>query len=313
MDSNGGWIKVHRKLQDSWIWDFDNPKMAMAWIDLLMSVNHSDKVIMVDAKPFTVRRGSRYTSISKLAEKWRVTRKTASKWLKTFESCGMVSTQVYSKGTLINVEKYSDYQDGGNDEYSGKYSGKYPTHYPTEYPTHYSQDKNDKECKEGEEGKGSLASLSSSLVSYLNEKVGSHYKNDKATERLINHLVSLGYTEADMKTVIDKKVAEWIGSDKMRAFLRPRTLFGDKFREYLSAPEPLQVEQERKGKEDRARLMMEKVRLQDSLDGVLHDIRTVEDGPGGIREHRDQFNALTDQKIELEGAIEAIDKRLGGG
>ena len=85
MDSNGGWIKVHRGIRSSWIWDFDNPKMTMAWLDLLMMMNHSDKKIMVDSEPFLVKRGSRFTSITKLAERWKVTRVTARKWLEAFK------------------------------------------------------------------------------------------------------------------------------------------------------------------------------------------------------------------------------------
>ena len=37
--------------------------------------------------------------------------------------------------------------------------------------------------------------------------------------------------------VIDKKCAEWLHDPKMRAYLRPETLFGAKFEGYLNAPE----------------------------------------------------------------------------
>lgn len=313
MDSNGGWIKVHRGIRSSWIWDFDNPKMTMAWLDLLMMMNHSDKKIMVDSEPFLVKRGSRFTSITKLAERWKVTRVTARKWLEAFKKDGMVSTKVYRHGTLITVEKYSVYQDEVSEGYTDPYPPDYPPNYPPDYTSHYPQEKNDiRMNKNEEEVKGSLASLSSSLVSYLNQKTGSQYKSDRSTERLIEKLVESGHTEAEIKTVIDKKVAEWIGSDKMRAFLRPRTLFGDKFEQYLSAPEPLQIEKQKKTAEDKAKLMMRKVKAQEDLDGVLLDIKSIEDSPEGIRGHPEQFNALMDVKIELEGQIDAIERRLEG-
>ena len=46
-----------------------------------------------------------------------------------------------------------------------------------------------------------------------------------------------GYTVEDFVAVIDKKCAEWLHDPKMRAYLRPETLFGSKFEGYLNAPE----------------------------------------------------------------------------
>lgn len=74
------------------------------------------------------------------------------------------------------------------------------------------------------------------IVAYLNEKAGTAYRtNGAATKRLINARLSEGYTLDDFKTVIDKKCAEWQGSD-MAKYLRPETLFGSKFESYLNEP-----------------------------------------------------------------------------
>ena len=46
-----GWIKVHRQLQECWIW-LDNDKFTkgQAWVDLLLFANHRDTKIPVDGK-----------------------------------------------------------------------------------------------------------------------------------------------------------------------------------------------------------------------------------------------------------------------
>lgn len=77
--------------------------------------------------------------------------------------------------------------------------------------------------------------LYSSVIEYLNQKAGTKYKaSSKKTQSLIHARTAEGFTLDDFKTVIDKKCAEWIGSD-MEKFLRPETLFGTKFEGYLNA------------------------------------------------------------------------------
>ena len=74
------------------------------------------------------------------------------------------------------------------------------------------------------------------IVSYLNNKLNSKFRTtNKVTQRHIKARLSEGYTLDDFKTVIDNKCAEWLGSD-MAKYLRPETLFGNKFESYLNAP-----------------------------------------------------------------------------
>lgn len=73
------------------------------------------------------------------------------------------------------------------------------------------------------------------VVSYLNEKAGTKYRPTSAkTKTAIHARIADGFTVEDFQTVIDKKCAEWIGTE-WEKFLRPSTLFGTKFEEYLNA------------------------------------------------------------------------------
>lgn len=74
------------------------------------------------------------------------------------------------------------------------------------------------------------------IVDYLNEKAGTKYRVGKDTKRHITARLNEGYTVDDFKTVIDKKVDEWLGDAKMAQYLRPSTLFGTKFDTYLNQP-----------------------------------------------------------------------------
>lgn len=72
------------------------------------------------------------------------------------------------------------------------------------------------------------------IISYLNAKAGTAFRDkSRDTRGHIRARFDDGFTLQDFKTVIDKKVAEWKGTD-MAKYLRPATLFGSKFEGYLN-------------------------------------------------------------------------------
>lgn len=76
--------------------------------------------------------------------------------------------------------------------------------------------------------------FTAAVVDYLNEKAGTHYRAGVAkTQALIKARAKEGFTEADFRTVIDKKCADWIGTE-YEQYLRPQTLFDTKFESYLN-------------------------------------------------------------------------------
>ena len=76
------------------------------------------------------------------------------------------------------------------------------------------------------------------IVDYLNEKAHKKYRsNNKTTIRHINARLKEGYTLSDFKQVIDNRCATWLDTD-MEQYLRPETLFGSKFENYLNARAP---------------------------------------------------------------------------
>ena len=73
------------------------------------------------------------------------------------------------------------------------------------------------------------------IIDYLNIKLGTHYKyTSNKTRALIKARFNEGYTLDDFKTVIDKKYIEWYKDKKMNVYLRPETLFSNKFESYLN-------------------------------------------------------------------------------
>lgn len=75
----------------------------------------------------------------------------------------------------------------------------------------------------------------SPVIDYLNKKCGTSYKSTtKKTQTLIRARQVEGFELEDFKKVIDNKAASWLNDPKMCKFLRPETLFGNKFEGYLN-------------------------------------------------------------------------------
>lgn len=74
----------------------------------------------------------------------------------------------------------------------------------------------------------------SEITAYLNGKLSTNFKADaEANRRFIKARWNEGYRLEHFQKVIDIKHAEWINTD-MQKYLRPATLFGPKFENYLN-------------------------------------------------------------------------------
>lgn len=105
-----GWIKLHRKILDCWIWQDKPYDKARAWVDLLLLAMHHDKKILIDEKIVVISRGSFLTSIVKLSDRWGWSRNKVSRYLQLLENEQMLNTKRTPKGTLVTIVKYEDYQ-----------------------------------------------------------------------------------------------------------------------------------------------------------------------------------------------------------
>lgn len=72
------------------------------------------------------------------------------------------------------------------------------------------------------------------VVTYLNSKTFKNYRPEsKTTVDLIKLRLSEGYTIEDFYKVIDKMTQCWLSNGKLENYLRPATLFGNNFEDYL--------------------------------------------------------------------------------
>ena len=104
-----GWIKLHRKIKNHWIWR--NPFYLQLWIDFLMRANHEDSKILMGSSFIELNRGTFITSQLKLAKEYMCSRKRINTFLNLLKKDQMIDFQGNSKFTMITISNYNSYQD----------------------------------------------------------------------------------------------------------------------------------------------------------------------------------------------------------
>ena len=111
---NQGWIYLHRKLCDNWLWRKKPFSYGQAWIDLLLKANHKKGYIWVRAVQIEIKRGQCGWSISKLATEWGWSRKAVDTFLKRLKTAHQIEQQKNNVTTVITILNYEDYQKQHN-------------------------------------------------------------------------------------------------------------------------------------------------------------------------------------------------------
>ena len=109
-----GWIKIHRKLKDHWIWKSEN--RLKWWIDILITVNHADTKVLIKGSLIEVKRGQSIRSLDSWAKDWNVSKGSVRDFFNLLKSDHMIQSESLRFTTRITVCKYEDYQGSLNAE-----------------------------------------------------------------------------------------------------------------------------------------------------------------------------------------------------
>ena len=111
-----GWQKIYRDIQEHWLWEDKPFSRGQAWIDLILLVNHEDNKTLIDGELIEVKRGSKITSLRKLADQWGWSTTKVKKFLELLQKEQMIKFESDNKKTLVSIENYSVYQSKDNTE-----------------------------------------------------------------------------------------------------------------------------------------------------------------------------------------------------
>ena len=151
-------------------------------------------------------------------------------------------------------------------------------------------------------------SLSLSVLSHLNESAGTSYRTDKAEYvKLISELAHKGYTADQMRSVIDKKCADWLGDAKFEQYLRPSTLFGPKFEQYLNQPDSAGKKARDEAKDRKKKQAEARKQLQEKTEELKRLGEEYEEAYGDMPRRID----LRGKMAVIEAQMEALRVRAG--
>lgn len=171
------------------------------------------------------------------ANLYDVTKTTVSRWISNLENQGYVKTKLIYRDRSKQVSKRHIYI---TDPLLTKKSippiqnNQYPIDEKRKEELNTTSTNTTSINKDHSPAKAEHAPYKS-IIGYLNQKTGKRYSHTANKNKdLIKARWNEGFREEDFKKVIDKKTEEWLGDEKMKQYLRPVTLFSNKFDEYLN-------------------------------------------------------------------------------
>jgi uncharacterized phage protein (TIGR02220 family) len=230
-----GWISLHRKIRKNPI--FNDMELLRLWLICLTEATHKHHEQIVGRQTVHLEPGQFVTGRFDLQQMYNAglkpdqqkSPKTVWRWLEALEKGEFLTINSTNKFSVISVLNWDKYQNGDHQS-DQQVTNKRPTN--DQQVTTNNNDNNDNNDNKGNKKDIVPYDL---IISYLNQKTNSSYKSSsKATQRHIKARWNEGYRLADFQTVIDKKSAEWLSDPKMNQYLRPETLFGTKFENYLN-------------------------------------------------------------------------------
>ena len=258
-----GYVKIPRDIEATPI--CDDPYIFRIYMHCLLNANHKDNKY----KDIVIEKGSFITSYRAMSEKLKLDIKTIRKYLSQLEQMKYIVLSSDYKGTKIKVINYDSLAKFEVCEEIPHQSDKVCEEIPHQSDKVCEEipHQSDKVCEEiphqsdkvweevprkvwdqvptnnNDINKNiySRAEHDTSsdeikrIIDYLNKKANKNFKpGSRNTKRYITARLKEGYTFDDFKRVIDTKCSQWIGDPKMERYLRPETLFGNKFEGYLN-------------------------------------------------------------------------------
>lgn len=113
---NQGYIKLYRKVMDSFVWA--NPNLLKLWLLLLMKASHDGRKFLFNGQEIALTSGQLVTGAHALASELnegasrdnQVSWRQVWRWVKKFENEEMLTIKSNSKYSVISINNWDEYQ-----------------------------------------------------------------------------------------------------------------------------------------------------------------------------------------------------------
>lgn len=208
------------------------------------NLSASEKICYSEITALTGKYGYCYATNGYFAKLYKVNKNTISRWIKNLEKQGYINTELVYKNNSLEIEKRKIYIRPifkNDDTYPQKCREGYPQKCGEgilknveENNININTINKNNIYSPAEQDEGNFNLKIKEIIEFLNKECNKNFKsNTKNTVNIIIKRLKEGFTVEDFKKVILKKSKQWKNTD-FDKFLRPTTLFGDKFEGYLN-------------------------------------------------------------------------------
>lgn len=230
---NEGWISLHRKIQDSFVW-LDANQLKL-WLYCLMKARHKGGEFAFNGEMVKLDEGQFITGMHVLDHDFnngvkpsqKISGRTLMRWLHLFDERQMLSIKTTSKYSVISVVHWNEYQNvvkplSSTCQASVKHLST-NNNVNNDNKEHSMSDKSDSRVD------------FKKFIEWFNQQTGKHFKNTDANQKLIKARLNEGNTKQDLADVVEFKSSEWKDNPEMNKYLRFNTLFAPThFGDYLN-------------------------------------------------------------------------------
>lgn len=111
MAENNGWIKLHRKVSDNFLYPKGREFTKYeAWIDLLLLVNHEDSDVMIKNEVYKCKRGQSVRTKLTYEKRWNWTPQKVKSFFNMLQKQSMIELSSTTKTTILTICNYDNYQ-----------------------------------------------------------------------------------------------------------------------------------------------------------------------------------------------------------
>jgi hypothetical protein len=111
-----GWISIHRKIQDHWIYEKKRPRTKYeAWIDILLEVNHKTQKVLIGNDLISCRKGQSLKSLNTWAKQWKWNKSKVRRFFTLLQKDNMIVSEGVQNTTRLSVINYEPYQNERNE------------------------------------------------------------------------------------------------------------------------------------------------------------------------------------------------------
>lgn len=106
-----GWVRLHRDIEDNFLYFLEPFTKAQAWIDMFLNANHKATTLSIKGNIVEVGRGQLAWSEVTMAKRWRWSRNKVRRFLKLLKTKQQIEQVATPITSLITINNYDEYQE----------------------------------------------------------------------------------------------------------------------------------------------------------------------------------------------------------